>query len=110
MRRSICGFGNRPRRCSSGFRRDDAIGRAAAALRALVREPVRASEPVDFALTEFEAPLNPKHRARAVQAVIRMIEPVFLAGQTAASGFKNVENLTKHRPAALAMTQSQGQH
>jgi hypothetical protein len=51
-----------------------------AALRALVRELVRASELVGFGLTEFEAPSNPGRRARAVQAVIRMIEPVFLAG------------------------------
>jgi hypothetical protein len=44
-----------------------------------VRELVRASELVGFELTEFEAPSNPGRRARAVQAVIRMIEPVFLA-------------------------------
>jgi arginase/N-omega-hydroxy-L-arginine amidinohydrolase len=50
-----------------------------AALRALLRELVRASELVGFELTEFEAPSNPGSRARAVQAVIRMIEPVFLA-------------------------------
>jgi hypothetical protein len=50
-----------------------------AALRALVRELVRASELVGFGLTEFEAPSNPGRRARAVQAVIRMIESVFLA-------------------------------
>ncbi len=50
-----------------------------AALRALVRELVRASELVGFELTEFEAPSNREHRARAVQTVIRMIEPVFLA-------------------------------
>ena len=48
--------------------------------RALVRELVRASELVGFELTEFEAPSNPARRARAVQTVIRMIEPVFLAG------------------------------
>ena len=46
----------------------------------LVRELVRASEFVGFELTEFEAPMNPEHRANAVQTVIRMIEPVFLAG------------------------------
>jgi len=46
-----------------------------------VRELVRASELVGFELTEFEAPLNPTRRARAVQTVIRMIEPVLLAGQ-----------------------------
>ncbi len=51
-----------------------------AALRALLRELVRASELVGFELTEFEAPSNPARRARAVQTVIRMIEPVFLAG------------------------------
>jgi arginase len=51
-----------------------------AALRALVRELVRASELVGFELTEFEAPANSERRARAVQTVIRMIEPVFLAG------------------------------
>ena len=49
-----------------------------AALRALLRELVRASELVGFELTEFEAPSNPRRRARAVQTVIRMIEPVFL--------------------------------
>jgi hypothetical protein len=46
----------------------------------LVRELVRASEVVGFELTEFEAPSNPARRARAIQAVIRMIDPVFLAG------------------------------
>jgi hypothetical protein len=51
-----------------------------AALRALLRELVRASELVGFELTEFEAPSNPARRARAVQTVIRMIDPVFLAG------------------------------
>jgi hypothetical protein len=51
-----------------------------AALRALVRELVRASELFGFELTEFEVPSNPERRARAIQAVIRMIEPVFLAG------------------------------
>jgi arginase len=51
-----------------------------AALRALLQELVRASELVGFELTEFEAPSNPERRARAVDAVIRMIEPVFLAG------------------------------
>jgi arginase len=51
-----------------------------AVLRVLLRELVRASEIVGFELTEFEAPLNPGRRARAVQTVIRMIEPVFLAG------------------------------
>jgi arginase family enzyme len=51
-----------------------------AALRVLLRELVRASELVGFELTEFEAPLNPAHRARAVEAVIRMVEPVLLAG------------------------------
>jgi hypothetical protein len=45
----------------------------------LLRELVRASELVGFELTEFEAPSNPGRRARAVQTVIRMIEPV-LAG------------------------------
>jgi hypothetical protein len=45
-----------------------------------VRELVRTRELVGFELTEFEAPANPERRARAVQAVIRMIEPVFLAG------------------------------
>ncbi|MCI0565498.1 MAG: hypothetical protein MN733_44105 [Nitrososphaera sp.] len=45
-----------------------------------VRELVRASELVGFELTEFEAPSNPGRRTRAVQTVIRMIEPVFLAG------------------------------
>jgi hypothetical protein len=39
-----------------------------------VRELVRVSELVGFELTEFEAPSNPGRRARAVQAVIRMIE------------------------------------
>jgi hypothetical protein len=51
-----------------------------AALRAMVRELVGASELVGFELTEFEAPVNPEHRASAVQAVIRMIEPVLLVG------------------------------
>ena len=51
-----------------------------AALSALFRELVRTSELVGFELTEFEAPSNPGRRARAVQAVIRMIEPVLLAG------------------------------
>jgi arginase len=51
-----------------------------AALRALLRELVRVSELVGFELTEFEAPSNPARRARAVGAVIRMIEPVFVAG------------------------------
>jgi arginase family enzyme len=51
-----------------------------AALRALLRELVRASELVGFELTEFEAPSNVARRARAVQTVIRMIEPVLLAG------------------------------
>ena len=51
-----------------------------AALRALLRELVRASELVGFELTEFEAPSNTEHRARMVQTVIRMIEPVFPAG------------------------------
>jgi hypothetical protein len=46
----------------------------------LLRELVRASELVGFELTEFEAPPNPERRARAVQTVLRMIEPVFLAG------------------------------
>jgi hypothetical protein len=46
----------------------------------LVRELVRASELVGFELMEFEAPSNPERCARAVQTVIRMIEPVFLAG------------------------------
>ena len=45
-----------------------------------MRELVRVSELVGFELTEFEAPSNPGRRARAVQAVIRMIEPEFLAG------------------------------
>jgi hypothetical protein len=40
---------------------------ASAALRALVRELVRASELVGFELTEFEVPSNPGRRARAVQ-------------------------------------------
>ena len=51
-----------------------------AALRALVRELVRASELVGFEMTEFEAPSSPTRRARAIQTVIRMIEPVLLAG------------------------------
>jgi hypothetical protein len=46
----------------------------------LVRELVRASELAGFEMTEFEAPSNPARRARAVQTVIRMIEPVLLAG------------------------------
>jgi hypothetical protein len=46
----------------------------------LVRELVRARELVGFELTEFEAPSSPERRARAVQTVIRMIEPVFPAG------------------------------
>jgi len=50
-----------------------------AALRALLRELVRASELVGFELTEFEAPSNPGRCARAVQTVIRVIEPVFPA-------------------------------
>jgi arginase family enzyme len=50
-----------------------------AALRALLRELVRESELVGFELTEFEAPSNPAPRTRAVEAIIRMIEPVFLA-------------------------------
>ncbi len=51
-----------------------------AALRALLRELVRASELVGFELTEFEAPSSPARRARTVHAVIRMIQPVLLAG------------------------------
>jgi hypothetical protein len=50
------------------------------ALHALLRHIFRASEIVGFELTEFEAPSNAARRARAVQTVIRMIEPVFLAG------------------------------
>jgi arginase/N-omega-hydroxy-L-arginine amidinohydrolase len=50
-----------------------------AALRGLLRELVRTSELVGFELTEFEAPSSPGRRARAVQTVIRMIEPVLLA-------------------------------
>ncbi|MGH6800460.1 MAG: arginase family protein [Methylocella sp.] len=50
-----------------------------AVLRALLRELVRASELVGFELTEFEAPKDPESRACAVQAVIRMIEPVLVA-------------------------------
>ena len=46
----------------------------------MLRELVRARELVGFELTEFEAPSNPERRARTVQTVIRMIEPVFLAG------------------------------
>jgi hypothetical protein len=46
----------------------------------LVRELVGASELVGFELMEFEAPSNRARRARAVQTVIRMIEPVFRAG------------------------------
>jgi len=46
----------------------------------LLRELVHASELVGFELTEFEAPSNRGRRARAVQTVIRMIEPVFPAG------------------------------
>jgi hypothetical protein len=46
----------------------------------VVRELVRASELVGFELTEFEAPSNLGRRARAVQTVIRMIDPAFLAG------------------------------
>jgi hypothetical protein len=46
----------------------------------LLRELVRESELVGFELTEFEAPSNPERRARAVQTVIRMIEPVLLPG------------------------------
>jgi len=45
----------------------------------MLREFVGASELIGFELTEFEAPSNPARRAHAVQAVIRMIEPVFLA-------------------------------
>jgi arginase len=51
-----------------------------AALRALLHELVRSSELVGFELTEFEAPSNPGRLARTIQAVIRMIEPVFLTG------------------------------
>jgi hypothetical protein len=46
----------------------------------LLRELVRASDLVGFELTEFEAPPNPENRARAIQTVIRVIEPVFPAG------------------------------
>ena len=46
----------------------------------LVRELVRASELVGFELIEFEAPANSERLARAVQTVIRMIEPMLLAG------------------------------
>jgi hypothetical protein len=46
----------------------------------LVRELVGATELVGFEMTEFEAPSNPERRARAVQTVVPMIEPVFLAG------------------------------
>jgi hypothetical protein len=56
-----------------------------------VRELVRARELVGFELTEFETPSNPENRARAIQAVIRMTEPLFLAGDwTAGSGFTNL--------------------
>jgi hypothetical protein len=47
----------------------------------LLRELARTRELVGFESTQFEAPSNPERRARAVQAVIRMIEPVLLAGQ-----------------------------
>jgi hypothetical protein len=48
------------------------------AARVVVR--ARESELIGFELTEFEAPSNPARRAHVVQTVIRMIEPVFLAG------------------------------
>jgi arginase family enzyme len=51
-----------------------------AVLRGLLRELARTNELVGFELTEFEAPSNPRRRARAIQTVIRMIEPVFPAG------------------------------
>src|ERR1700730_1884341 len=55
------------------------------------RDLVRASDLVGFELTEFEAPSNPGRCARTVQTVIRMIEPVFLAGPDA--GASVVTNL-----------------
>ncbi len=53
-----------------------------AAPRALSRELVRESELVGIELREFEAPSNSERRARAVQTVKRVIEPVFLAVKT----------------------------
>lgn len=50
------------------------------ALRAVLQELMRTSELVGFEFTEFEAPANPGLQASAVQAVMRMIEPVLLAG------------------------------
>jgi arginase family enzyme len=49
-------------------------------LRALLQELVRTSELIGFEFTEFEAPPNPLHQLRTVAAVMRMIEPVLLAG------------------------------
>jgi arginase len=49
-------------------------------LRALLQELVRTSELIGFEFTEFEAPPNPLHQLRTVQAVMHMIEPVLLAG------------------------------
>jgi hypothetical protein len=45
----------------------------------MVRELARTHELAGFELTEFEGASNSGRRARAVQTVIRMIEPVFLA-------------------------------
>jgi hypothetical protein len=49
-------------------------------LRGSLRELTRTRELVGFELTESEARSNPELRANAVQTIIRMIEPVFLAG------------------------------
>jgi arginase len=48
-------------------------------LRELMSEIVRTSELVGFEMTEFEAPSHVILRARAVDAIMTMIEPVFAA-------------------------------
>lgn len=50
------------------------------ALQGLLRALVSGSEVVGFELAEFEAPKDAARRARAVERVMRMIDPVLLAG------------------------------
>lgn len=47
------------------------------ALRAMLSDLMRTSELVGFEMTEFEAPSNIALRARAVDAIMTMIEPIF---------------------------------
>ena len=60
-----------------------AHGLRPSALRGLLKDLTQTSELVGFEFTEFEAPSNPQNQARAVQTVLRMIEPVLLAASSA---------------------------